>query len=653
MPGAHEHPQSLTSLPQKPVSWYLAIRQLHTWLEMDDGSTAHPFVLLLINPELEIILGFDLLPQKPDKEQTLRFLLNIIKNPPKESLQDPHRPKRIVLESQDMALTFRTDLEQADIETDFQAAPPHITQLITDIEDMLAGYEPSPPGLLSIEGVKPALIGELFSAAADFYFAAPWKSISDTQPLRVHFESIDEDAYIQLMGNAGLEFGLVMYWDWDDLLHTYVTADDPLEQVPPGGWRSLTFENADLLPWEDLDATEEYGWKIAGENAYPLVITYTRTSVMRPTRQELILYEALLRAIPEFVSAHLRPYDQGDYATAEGTLVVKTYDGPMTLTLYYPAGEFPEELLEKLTAESGETGFEWDSIDYESDDGFVRLGPPLDPRAMEGYFLNSWDEPDPTLPESDLREAQRLMYRAWEETNPEERIKLAQQALETSSDCADAYILLAEEKAESLEEAHGLYLKGVQAGERALGSDFFEENTGFFWGLVQTRPYMRARYGLMECLALMGHHDQAIQHCRDLLTLNPNDNQGVRYILITLLLHMRLDQEAQELIEQYAEDASADWAYSRALLSFRRHGSSPEARDALKNAIASNAFVPDFLTGRTQLPEEIPDFMIPGDETEAAHYVTDHFSNWWGTSGAIDWLKSYSGASPTKRRNKK
>ena len=50
-----------------------------------------------------------------------------------------------------------------------------------------------------------------------------------------------------------------------------------------------------------------------------------------------------------------------------------------------------------------------------------------------------------------------------------------------------------EETAETPEQALELYRKGVEAGERALGSESFNEYAGHFWGHLETRPYMRAR----------------------------------------------------------------------------------------------------------------------------------------------------------------
>src|SRR3989338_11454395 len=67
-------------------------------------------------------------------------------------------------------------------------------------------------------------------------------------------------------------------------------------------------------------------------------------------------------------------------------------------------------------------------------------------KEMNDYLakiLNS-DESLPQIELTPLEKAQDVMYGAWEATNRQKRIKLCQQALEYSKDCADAYVLLAE-----------------------------------------------------------------------------------------------------------------------------------------------------------------------------------------------------------------
>ena len=70
-----------------------------------------------------------------------------------------------------------------------------------------------------------------------------------------------------------------------------------------------------------------------------------------------------------------------------------------------------------------------------------------------------------------------MVYDAWERTTPKSRIALARKALAISPLCADAYNLLAD-KAATPAEAHDFYLRGIEAGELALGPDGFEEYGG-------------------------------------------------------------------------------------------------------------------------------------------------------------------------------
>lgn len=244
-----------------------------------------------------------------------------------------------------------------------------------------------------------------------------------------------------------------------------------------------------------------------------------------------------------------------------------------------------------------------------------------------------------TSPRSPLEQAQDVMYRAWETPNRAQRVKLARQALDISPDCADAYVLLAEENAKTPAEARAFYEQGVKAGERALGKEDFEEMVGHFWGVLETRPYMRARLGLAQALWALGERQQASDHMHEMLRLNPGDNQGVRYLLANLLLHMGDDTALEKLLGQYPDDWSANWKYTAALLAFRKEGKSEQANVLLQEAIQCNRFVPPFLLGRKKPPKQMPAFISPGQESEAIDYMVDAIIPWQQTPGACDWLK--------------
>ena len=246
-------------------------------------------------------------------------------------------------------------------------------------------------------------------------------------------------------------------------------------------------------------------------------------------------------------------------------------------------------------------------------------------------------EPGPRGGRDLLGQAQNLIYQAWETPNLKRRVALATKALAISPNCADAYVVLAEATA-PLDEALEFYRKGVEAGERALGRRAFVEDVGHFWGILETRPYMRARAGLAQSLWSSGRRDEALEHYRDLLRLNPNDNQGLRYILVACLLELGRDDEVAGLLEAYPEDAAATWPWTSALLAFRKQGDDSNSHAKLAAALETNPHVPAFLLGKKKLPRALPDLVGFGDESEAICYAADNLKAWQATTGALAWL---------------
>ena len=234
--------------------------------------------------------------------------------------------------------------------------------------------------------------------------------------------------------------------------------------------------------------------------------------------------------------------------------------------------------------------------------------------------------------------AEDLVYEAWEATWPR-REALAREALALWPDCADAYVLLAQ-AASSLEGARELLEQGVVAGERALGRRVFREDVGEFWLIFETRPYMRARAALAATLWRLGGREEAVGHQRELLRLNPRDNQGLRYRQAHWLLELESFDELDALFAAYAEDRIPGFIYAQALAAFARRGDDATSRALRVEALKLNARVPAYLTGRERLPEPRPDYTVFGEESEAVDYASDAGELWASVPRALAWLES-------------
>jgi len=256
--------------------------------------------------------------------------------------------------------------------------------------------------------------------------------------------------------------------------------------------------------------------------------------------------------------------------------------------------------------------------------------------------LTAQGGPIALAPETPLDEAQELIYQALE-ARGKRRETLARQALAISPDCADAYVLLAEATTDP-HRARDLYEQAKQAGERAIGPEMFAQllQDHAFWSYIESRPYMRARMGLSDVLWALDERQAAINEQQEMLRLNPGDNQGVRYGLLSRLLIVGDDlalKQAEKLLKHYPDEMSAFWAYNRLLLTLLRKGGGREAEAALEQAMDANPFVPFYLVGALPPPKQMPEYYGMGDQNEAITYLAEGGAEAWATHNQhILWL---------------
>jgi hypothetical protein len=134
-----------------------------------------------------------------------------------------------------------------------------------------------------------------------------------------------------------------------------------------------------------------------------------------------------------------------------------------------------------------------------------------------------------------------------------------------------------------------------------------------------------------------------MDHYRDLLRLNTNDNQGVRDLILPSLLAAGRDEEAAALLDRYAADATAVWRYGHALVTYRREGETAAARARLSEALRTNRRVAKYLDGTAPLPDQDPETYAVGSEEEAVIAARILAVAWQATPGAAAWLAAAGG----------
>lgn len=235
------------------------------------------------------------------------------------------------------------------------------------------------------------------------------------------------------------------------------------------------------------------------------------------------------------------------------------------------------------------------------------------------------------------KRAQALVYDAWDTIDDAEARRLIDEALAIDPACPDALTHLAT-LTDDVEISRRLLEQALSSAEGRLGADFITENVGYFWSIFETRPYMRARFGLAQLLWDSGHDNSAIEHAWEILRLNPGDNLGLRDILAGWLLFKGRTSDAARLLRTFEDDDTSTMEWARALLRFQAFGRTDASDEALANALHANEAVAAYLLQLREWPDAMPETYAIGSEDESvitAYLLADA---WAETHGALDWL---------------
>jgi tetratricopeptide (TPR) repeat protein len=621
-------------LPQRSNEvWQGALVKLPTWIDNPqdpNGSPYRPTGALWVSVRTGLLhLAF---AEKGHAGTADLALQALIEFGLKESKTLTGRPSTI--EVRDPALKDALSASMSALNTSVALVEelPAVAGALRSLETA-AGDGRRHPGVLEGTGVTTDQLRGFADAAASFFQAAPWRHLTNEDLIVVKATQIPKSMrHVCVLGNAGEQFGVAFFESRQAFERIYSNSGPYLPKRAVG----VTFGPVDDLPFSDVDAWEALNLAVAGPRAYPLAADLASDGTMRRMNPgELTAAEALLRALAQTTEDQL---DAGSWrqevetsaniVTMEVTLphLLETERGkPSGLRL----GLMPR-LAERASVRMGRL---FADQSFESlDDANAAIA-----RAEADGLFDTDAESAARQPLTALEQAQELAYDAMEATG-RLKIKLARRALAASEDCADAYVILGEASATS-QEAHDWYERGVAAGARAIGAEQFAALEGEFWGHLDTRPYMRARVALAQTLRELERNAEALGHYRALLRLNPNDNQGVRYLLLPELLEARRDEEADRLLKDYDGDIQAMWPYAKALRAFQREGDSRGANAALNEAVRVNPHVVRYLLDPDAIPPNAPPHFTLGSREEAAYVAEGLYLAFDATPGALSWIQ--------------
>ena len=186
-----------------------------------------------------------------------------------------------------------------------------------------------------------------------------------------------------------------------------------------------------------------------------------------------------------------------------------------------------------------------------------------------------------------------------------------------------------------LEQALTSYTRGFSLCFDVLPSGF---ESFIEWGHLENRPFMRAAHGVALCQLKLGRSGEGISMLERMLAWNPDDHQGVRYVLGSEYLRAGHEDKAWSFFETEASQYPP-YRYEMALLLFRREDHAAAAT-ALRLGFVENGYIAEILCGS---PEPLPIGIWHGDgfsmPRTAQDYVSDYGRLWRETPGAVAFLR--------------
>ena len=178
-------------------------------------------------------------------------------------------------------------------------------------------------------------------------------------------------------------------------------------------------------------------------------------------------------------------------------------------------------------------------------------------------------------------------------------------------------------------------MRGYSLGTELLTPDMQELVE---WRHLENRPFLRAAHCAALCHLRLGGREEAISVMERILLWNPDDNQGIRYLIGSEYLRTGQEGRAETFFETEAPGYPPYW-YEKALL-FLRQDRHVAAATSLRRGFVENGYIAEILCGN---PDPRPIGIWHGwafaEPELAKEYAESYGGLWHETAHAISFLR--------------
>lgn len=190
-------------------------------------------------------------------------------------------------------------------------------------------------------------------------------------------------------------------------------------------------------------------------------------------------------------------------------------------------------------------------------------------------------------------------------------------------------------------EAFRLWQEAVDLGLTCFPLGFRHGRDLLPWGWIDNRPFLRACHGFALAYLARGNVGMALDVFRRILAVNPDDNLGIRALVVQCYFSLKRPEEVLAVCAEYPGDPMEQSLYGKALGLFQL-GRLEAARAALRQAVEELPLVAqELLKTRHRRPRSlVPGHITYGGADQAYEYWREQGRFWNETPGAIEFLRA-------------
>ena len=236
-------------------------------------------------------------------------------------------------------------------------------------------------------------------------------------------------------------------------------------------------------------------------------------------------------------------------------------------------------------------------------------------------FIKMYNNGEIEYENTPLDDAYEILEEAQNAKNEKEAIKLAKKAYEKSKECFDAILFQCDLEENGIKRMK-LLDEGLEFEKNRLTKEkyFDKENIGHFYGIFETRPYIRGLVIKAEYLLEEGKISQAENVCREVLRLNENDNMGARYLLMAIYATLEKENDMLKLYKKYPEE-DLEMIFPLFALYYKL-GNDKKAKEYLNRIDKCNSNFVKFFNGTIKESKKVETgYYCRGDSSEIFMYL--------------------------------